>query len=45
MERKNCVTILIPTKFDSRPFIDLCLRTIRKYTTISHRILIGNDGG
>ncbi len=38
------VTLLIPTRFDNRYVIQLCLETIRKYTTIPYRIIVGDAG-
>lgn len=38
------VTILIPTRFDSRYMIELCLETIRKYTDYPHKIIVGDAG-
>lgn len=41
---KEKVSILIPTRFDSRLHLDLCLRSIRKHTAAPYRLLVG-DGG
>ena len=38
------VSILIPTLYDSKPQLDLCLRTIRKYTRIPYRLIVGDAG-
>ncbi len=38
------VTILIPTRYDSRYIIELCISSVRKYTNIPYRIIIGNAG-
>ncbi len=38
------ITILIPTRFDSKPIIELCLATIKKYTLIPHKIIVGDTG-
>ena len=42
--KNNEVTILIPTRFDSRFQIELCLQSIRKYTHHPYRIIIGDAG-
>ena len=44
MANDRQVTILIPTMFDSRYIIELCLETIRKYSTYPYRIIVGNNG-
>ncbi|MCK4463248.1 MAG: glycosyltransferase [Candidatus Omnitrophica bacterium] len=41
---KKEVSILIPTRFDSRYVIDLCLRSIRKYTEYPYQIIVGDAG-
>ncbi len=41
---KKEVSILIPTRFDSKYVLDLCLRSIRKYTEYPYHIIIGNAG-
>ncbi len=38
------VTILIPTRFDSRYIVELALVTIRKYTTIPYKVVVGDAG-
>lgn len=38
------VTILIPTRFDSRYMLELCLESIRKYTSLPYQIVIGDAG-
>jgi hypothetical protein len=42
MDKK--VTLLIPTRFSNRWIIDLCLRTIRKYTDYPYKIIVGDAG-
>ena len=41
---KKVVTILIPTRFDSRYMLELCLETIKKYTDYPHKIIVGDAG-
>jgi glycosyltransferase involved in cell wall biosynthesis len=41
---KEAVTILIPTRFNSRWIIDLCLKSIRKYTDYPYKIIVGDTG-
>ena len=41
---KKIVTILIPTRFDSRFMIELCLESIKKYTDYPHEITVGDAG-
>lgn len=41
---KKKISIVIPTRFDSRHIIELCLQTIRKYTVYPYRIIIGDVG-
>ncbi len=41
---KEEISILIPSRFNSRYIIELCLLTIRKYTDYPYRIVIGNAG-
>jgi FkbM family methyltransferase len=38
----NEVTVLIPTFGDNSPMLDLCIRSIRKHTTIPHRVMVGS---
>lgn len=38
------VTILIPTRYSNRWPLELTLRTVRKYTDIPHRIVVGDAG-
>lgn len=38
------VTILIPTRFNTRYMIELCLNTIRKYTYYPHKVVVGDAG-
>ena len=38
------VSILVPTRFDSRYMIELCLETVKKYTKYPHRIIVGDAG-
>jgi len=38
------ITILIPTAYDSRYMIELCLACVRKYTEYPHKIFVGDDG-
>lgn len=38
------VTILIPTMFDSRYIIELCLQSIRKNTKYPYKVIVGNNG-
>lgn len=38
------ITLLVPTRFDNRHLMELCLETIRKYTTIPHRVIVGDAG-
>lgn len=38
------ISILIPTMFDSRYIIELCLVTIRKYSSYPYNIIVGNNG-
>lgn len=38
------VTVLIPTRFDNRYILELCLKTISKYTTIPYNIIVGDAG-
>jgi hypothetical protein len=40
----NKVSILIPTRFDSRWNLELCLRSIVKYTQYPYHIIIGDAG-
>lgn len=40
----NEVSILIPSRFDSKIMLDLCLRSIRKYTEHPYRIIVGDAG-
>jgi len=40
----NEVSILIPTRYNSLLIIDLCLRSIRKYTDHPYRIIVGDAG-
>jgi hypothetical protein len=44
MDKKETVTILIPTRFDSRYMIELCLETIKKYTEYPHKVIVGDAG-
>jgi hypothetical protein len=44
MNKKKIITILIPTRFDSRYMIELCLETIKKYTEYPHKVLVGDAG-
>ncbi len=41
---KKAVTILIPTRFDSRYMLELCLETVKKYTEYPHNIIVGDAG-
>ena len=41
---KDEVSILIPTRFDNRYSLELCIKTIRKYTHSKYRIIVGDDG-
>jgi hypothetical protein len=38
------VTILIPTAYDSRYIIELCLESIKKYTNYPYKIIVGDNG-
>ena len=44
MDKRKMVTILIPTRFDSRYMIELCLETIKKYTEYPHKVIVGDAG-
>jgi len=44
VDMESKVTILIPTRFDSKYLIELALVTIRKYTTIPYKIIVGDAG-
>ena len=41
---KKKVSILIPTRFDSRYTIELAIRSIQKYTDYPYKIIIGDAG-
>lgn len=38
------VSILIPTRFNNRWSLELCLKTIRKYTDYPYKIIVGDAG-
>jgi len=38
------VTILIPTRFDSRYMLRLCLLSMERHTTIPYKVIIGDTG-
>jgi len=40
----NTVSILIPSRFDNRYILELCIRSIRKYTDHPYKIIIGDAG-
>jgi len=44
MNLKKDVTILIPTRFNSRYMIELCLESVKKYTDYPHKIIVGDAG-
>jgi hypothetical protein len=44
MTNNKETTVLITTKFDSKYIIELCLETIRQYSTYPYRIIVGNNG-
>ena len=44
MDKRRIVTIVIPTRFDSRYMIELCLETIKKYTVYPYKVVIGDAG-
>ncbi|MDB4349895.1 hypothetical protein OAA99_02975, partial [Omnitrophica bacterium] len=38
------VTVLIPTRFDSRYMIELCLESLKKYAQYPHKVIVGDAG-
>ena len=41
---KKTVSLLIPSRFDNRWNLELCLKSIRKYTKYPYKIIIGDAG-